>query len=155
MPDHFWQLFKAVPFPHPPNYRPHNDAPYCDAWARLSREDRAQLETWRRGYHAQLASIDWNLGRLLTALETTGAAERTIVVFTSDHGEMFGAHGRRAKNIFYDEACRVPLLIRWPQRIPAGSRSDVCLSTVDLMPTLLALLGLEPPPGMEGMDLSH
>ena len=68
---------------------------------------------------------------------------------------MFGAHGRRAKNIFYEEASRVPLLMRWPQRIPAGLTSDVCLSTVDLLPTLLALLGLEPPPGMEGMDLSH
>jgi len=155
VPDQFWQMFKDVPFPDPPNYEPHNDEPYCDDWARLSTQERRQLEAWRRGYHAQLASIDWNLGRLLAALDATEQAERTIVVFTSDHGEMFGAHGRRAKNIFYDEACRVPMLIRWPERVPAGITSDVCLSTVDLMPTLLALLGLDPPGGMEGMDLSH
>jgi arylsulfatase A-like enzyme len=68
---------------------------------------------------------------------------------------MFGAHGRRAKNIFYEEACRVPLLLRWPGHFPAGSRSDACVGTVDLMPTLLALLELAPPAGIEGMDLSH
>lgn len=155
VPHRFWEMFKDAPFPDPLNYQPHNDEPYCDDWARLSDEDRLHLQQWRQGYYAQLASIDWNVGRLLEALETTEEAGNTIVVFTSDHGEMFGAHGRRAKNIFYEEACHVPMLIRWPKRIPVGSRSDVCLSTVDIMPTLLAMLQLEPPDGMEGMDLSH
>ena len=68
---------------------------------------------------------------------------------------MFGAHGRRAKNIFYEEACHVPLLMRGPGRLPAGHISDACLGTVDLMPTLLALLGLPCPQDVEGMDLSH
>jgi arylsulfatase A-like enzyme len=77
------------------------------------------------------------------------------VVFTSDHGEMFGAHGRRAKNIFYEEASRIPMLMRWPGHIPAGMQSDACLGTVDIMPTLLSLMGLQAPPGVEGMDLSH
>jgi len=67
---------------------------------------------------------------------------------------MLGAHGRRAKNIFYDEACRVPMLIRWPGHIPAGTRSDACLATVDIMPTLFALMG-ETAEDVEGMDLSH
>jgi arylsulfatase A-like enzyme len=102
-----------------------------------------------------VSSIDENLGRLLAALEASGAGEETVVVFTSDHGEMFGAHGRRAKNIFYEEACHIPLLIRWPGHIPAGHVSDACLGTVDLMPTLLGLLGLPCPADAEGMDLSH
>jgi len=155
VPRRFWELFRDTPFPDPPNYRAHNDEPYCDGWARLSAQDRRQLEHWRRGYQAQIASIDWNVGRLLAALAAEGAADDTIVVFTSDHGEMFGAQGRRAKNIFYEEACRVPLLMRWPGHIPPGSVSDACLGTVDLMPTLLALLEVEPPAGIEGMDLSH
>jgi arylsulfatase A-like enzyme len=155
VPQRFYELFKDTSFPHPPNYQPSNDEPYCDAWARLSEHDRVQLEQWRRGYYAQVTSIDWNFGRLLDAIDATDAAENTIVVFTSDHGEMFGAHGRRAKNIFYEEACRIPLLMRWPQRIAAGSSSDICLSTVDLMPTLGVMLQAELPPDLEGMDVSH
>lgn len=155
VPTQFWELFKETSFPNPPNYQPSNDEPHCDNWARLSEHDRAQLEQWRRGYYAQVTSIDWNFGRLLAAIDATDAAGNTIVVFTSDHGEMFGAHGRRAKNIFYEEACRIPLLMRWPQRIPAGITSDVCLSTVDLMPTLLTMLQTELPDDMQGMDLSQ
>lgn len=105
--------------------------------------------------YAQVTSIDWNFGRLLDAIDASGAATNTIVVFTSDHGEMFGAHGRWAKNIFYEESCRIPLLMRWLQRIPVGSTSDVCLSTVDLMPTLGAMLQTQLPNDLEGMDLSH
>lgn len=154
-PARFLQLFGDKSFPNPPNYKPDNDTPYADAWARLSLEDRGQLEEWRRIYHAQTTSVDENLGRLLRALNETGAADNTIVVFTSDHGEMMGAQGRRAKNIFYEEACRVPLLLRWPGRIPAGHVSDACLGTVDILPTLCGLMGLPCPAGAEGMDLSH
>ena len=155
VPARFWQMHAETAFPNPPNYHADNDAPYADAWATLGAGERGQLESWRRGYYAQVTSIDENFGRLLATLEECGLANETIVVFTSDHGEMFGAHGRRAKNIFYEEACHIPLLMRWPGRFPAGHVSDVCLGTVDLMPTLLALLGLSCPRGVEGMDLSH
>ena len=154
VPERFWEMFRDVPFPNPPNYRPQNDEPYADSWAKLTEADRAQLESWRRGYYAQVASLDECFGRLLVALDRLKLSENTIVVFTSDHGEMLGAHGRRAKNIFYDEACRVPMLVRWPGHIPAGTSSDACLATVDIMPTLLALLG-ETVTDVEGMDLSH
>lgn len=155
VPRRFWDMFEGAAFPNPPNYLPDDDEPYCDDWARLSAADRGQLESWRRGYYAQVASVDEVFGRLMSALESRGLAEKTIVVFTSDHGEMFGAHGRRAKNIFYDEACRIPMLIRWPNHIPAGSRSDACLATVDIMPTLLPIMGLAAPDDVEGMDLSR
>jgi len=68
---------------------------------------------------------------------------------------MFGALGRIFKMIFYEEAVRVPMLIRWPGRIPAGKASDACMTTPDIMPTLLGLMGLPIPPQVEGMDLSH
>ncbi|HOO74649.1 MAG TPA: sulfatase-like hydrolase/transferase, partial [Tepiditoga sp.] len=112
------------------------------------------LEAWRRIYYAQTTSTDWNIGRLLTRLQELGLDDNTLVVFTSDHGEMFGAHGRRAKNIFYDEACRVPMVMRLPGQIPAGTRSDACLATPDIMPTLLGLLDLPVPEAAEGLDLS-
>jgi len=102
-----------------------------------------------------VANLDWNIGRLLRAIDELGLRDKTIFVFTSDHGELSGAHGRRAKSIFYEEAVRVPFIIRWPQKIPAGFISDVCLNAPDIIPTLLSLMSLPVPKEVEGMDLSH
>src|SRR5215831_4468829 len=90
----------------------------------------------------------------MKALDDHGMADNTILVLTSDHGEMFGAHGRRAKYIFYEEAARVPFLIRWPGHVPAKSTSDALLGTPDIMPTLLSMLNLPVPRAVEGTDLS-
>lgn len=154
VPKEYRDMFKDVPFPNPPNYKDRNDK-YADGWGRLQPAQRNQLDAWRRNYYAMTANLDWNIGRLLAAVEKMGLADNTIITFSSDHGEMFGAQGRRAKNIFYEEAARVPFLIRWPRRIPAGTATDACLGTVDIMPTLLALMGLPIPKDVEGTDLSH
>ena len=154
VPPTYREMFQDAAFPNPPNYKPTND-PYADGWGRLNPRQRKDLPTWRRHYYAMTANLDWNIGRLLAAVEKAGLANDTIFAFSSDHGEMFGAHGRRAKNIFYEEAARVPLLVRWPGRIPAGEVSDAPISTVDIMPTLLSLTGLEIPKDVEGMDLAH
>jgi len=154
VPGEYAEMFKNVSLPNPPNYKDTNDK-YADNWGRLNPQQRKMLQTWRRHYYAMTANLDWNIGRLLNALEQAGLSDNTIVVFTSDHGEMFGAHGRRAKNIFYEEAARIPLLIRWPKKIRAGTISDACISTVDIMPTILSLMDLQIPEEVEGMDLSH
>jgi len=154
VPPEYLDMFRGVEFPHPPNYEPEND-PHADGWAQLSALAREHMPNWRRVYHAMTANLDWNLGRLLDAIGAAGLADDTIVVFSSDHGEMFGAHGRHAKNIFYEEAARIPLLVRCPGRIGAGTVSDACLSTPDIMPTLLSLMELPVPRDAEGMDLSH
>jgi arylsulfatase A-like enzyme len=91
----------------------------------------------------------------MEAMERAGVADDTLFVFTSDHGEMFGAHGRRAKYIFYEEAARAPFLMRWPGRIPQNHVSDALLGTPDIMPTLLSMLGLPVPRSVEGVDLSR
>jgi len=153
VPAGYRQMFASVSLPNPPNYSDQNDK-YADAWGRLNAAQRRNLQKWRRNYYAMTANLDWNIGRLLDALKELGQAQNTIVVFTSDHGEMFGAHGRRAKNIFYEEAARIPFLVRWPGRIPSGLKSDACLSTVDMMPTVLGLMGLDIPAEVEGTDLS-
>ena len=154
VPAKYLERFKDVQFELPPNYLPEND-PHADDWAKLSKEERAELTEWMRVYYAMVANVDDNFGRLRQAVEDMGLKDDTIVVFTSDHGELFGAHGRRAKNIFYEEAVRIPFLIRWPGRIPAGEKCDVCLNTVDIMPTLLHMMGLPIPSGVEGMDVSE
>jgi arylsulfatase A-like enzyme len=154
VPDAYYRMFCDVDFPRPPNYRPEND-PHADSWAQMNSEERANLNEWMRVYYAMTANLDWNIGRLLDAIDEAGLRENTIFVFTSDHGEMFGAQGRRAKNIFYEEAVRVPFLLRWHGHTPVGHTSDVCLNTPDIMPTLLSLMGLPIPEKVEGTDLSH
>jgi arylsulfatase A-like enzyme len=154
VPANYLDMFRDVDFPLPPGYSPLDD-PRADKWGRFKPGERERLRLWQQVYCAMVANLDDNLGRLVAAVEEAGLADDTLFVFTSDHGEMFGAHGRRAKNIFYEEAVRVPMLMRMPGRIPAGSVSDACINTPDIMPTLLSLLDLPVPRGVEGMDLSH
>ena len=153
VPGDFLQLFEHVEFELPPNYQPQND-PHADAWARLSADQRGQLTDWMRVYYAMTANLDWNIGRVLEAVEQLGLYKNTIFVFTSDHGEMFGAQGRRAKNIFYDEAVRVPFLIRWDGQFGGGHQTDACLNTPDIMPTLLGAMNLDIPDEAQGFDFS-
>lgn len=154
VPESYYNLFKSTSFSTPINYREEPDVPYGDAWSDIPKSPHL-IDEWMRVYYAMVANIDWNIGRLQAAIADAGIEENTIFVFTSDHGEMFGAHGRMKKNIFYEEAARVPFLMKWPEHVPAGQRSDVCLNCVDIMPTLLGLVGLPIPTGVEGMDLSH
>ena len=148
------ERLRDMQFPLPPNYEDEND-PHADRWGRFRAGERQELTEWMRVYYAMTANLDWNIGRLLEAVECLGLSGNTTVVFTSDHGEMFGAHGRRAKNVFYDEAARVPFVVRWPGRVPVGHVSEACLNTPDIMPTLLGTMGLPIPGEVEGLDLSH
>ncbi len=154
VPPEYLKLFENTEFSLPENYLPEND-PHGDSWAQMTPEGRKSLTQWMKVYYAMTANLDWNISRLLKAVDESGQRENTIFVFTSDHGEMFGAHGRQAKNIFYEEAVRVPFLIRWPGKLEGGQKSDLLLNTPDIMPTLLGLMGLPIPEGVEGTDLSQ
>lgn len=104
-------------------------------------------------YHAACAAVDESSGRLLQALEQTGAAGETIVVFTSDHGEMLGSHGLAGAGEAYEEAVRVPLVIRYPRVTPRGMTFDMPVSLADLAPTVLGLAGLGHP-AVHGRNLA-
>lgn len=145
--------FQNTAFSLPENYLPDNDS-HADNWARLSEKERGELTEWMRVYYAMTANLDDCFGRLVKALKETGLYDDSIIVFTSDHGELFGAHGRRAKNIFYEEAVRVPFLVRWKGRLQENASCDTCLNTVDIMPTLLTMMDLPVPKAVEGTDLS-
>ncbi len=147
------ERFRDRDFGLPPNYLPDND-PHADEWARLSPQERDSLTEWMRVYYAMTANLDDNMGRLMAAIREMGLDDNSIIIFTSDHGELFGAHGRRAKNIFYEEAVRVPFLIRWQGRLAEGAKRDFVFNTVDIMPSLLSLMGLPIPKEVEGTDLS-
>jgi arylsulfatase A-like enzyme len=95
------------------------------------------------------------MGRLLHRLDELGIAENTIVIYTSDHGDLLRSHGELWKRWPWEESIKVPFIVRWPGHVPAGQRTDTLLGTVDIGPTILALLGLDIPDDMQGMDLSH
>lgn len=105
------------------------------------------------GYYAHVAALDDLIGDLDQTLEATGIADNTIMVIWSDHGDMLWSQGVERKQWPYDESCRVPLLIRWPERFGRQGRAiDTPIDTVDLMPTLLGLCGLEKPDTCQGLD---
>jgi arylsulfatase A-like enzyme len=114
-----------------------------------------RLREFLRVYHASVRFVDDQVGRVLTALDASGTAGNTIVVFTSDHGDMAGGHGMAWKSTqaFYDEIARVPLVVAWPGRIRPG-KSDVAASLVDLAPTLLELTNQKVPSQMQGVSLA-
>lgn len=166
VPPENYAQFADAKFPLPENFKETPD-PYMDRYPGYAFEQTENGRRWRRKYldeglqenlrcyYAMVNSIDEQFARLTRRLEESGAAENTIVVFTSDHGETFGSHGRMFKLTFYDEAARIPLLVRWPKKVKPG-RTDACLGTPDLMPTLLGLMGLaaEIPKEADGEDLS-
>lgn len=100
---------------------------------------------WRElmaSYWGNMSNVDKQIGRILAALEETGQLNNTLIVFTSDHGEMMGSHMLLQKAVMFQEATRVPLLIRLPRQ-EGGARVCGPVSQIDLIPTVLGLLGCE------------
>jgi iduronate 2-sulfatase len=104
------------------------------------------------GYYASVAYMDRQVGKVLDALDATGLTEKTIIIFTSDHGYHLGEHDFWAKVSLHEESAAVPLIISVPGKKPA--RSDSLAELLDLYPTLSNLCGLEVPERLQGKDLS-
>lgn len=136
-PDEYKKLFDAEKLTLRPNVEGEREA----------RRDLA-------GYYAHIAALDACLGELQKTLEDSGIRDDTIVVFTSDHGDMLGSHGQSRKQKPWDESIRVPLLVRYPAAQAKGRTLDVPLNTPDLMPTLLGLSGVPVPKSVQGEGFS-
>lgn len=159
-------LMLSYQAPHPPCSPPERyRAPYegrellCEPNADASAWFKADswnadydIETFRQLYFGEISQLDVAFGRLLTALDDTGLRENTLVIFTSDHGEMAGARGLFGKGLMYEEALHVPLIVRAPGQ-NSGRRTDFIASTVDLLPTLLDYAGCAPDENTEGISL--
>ena len=133
--------------------------------------DDQQVKRLTRDYYASVHSVDRNLGRLLAHLDTLGLAEKTIIVFTSDHGYNIGHHGLHTKgngqwmaggvtgpkrpNMF-ETSIRIPLLVRWPGVVKPGTIINEVVSNLDTFATVLGMLELPLPPNVkhEGVDFS-
>jgi arylsulfatase A-like enzyme len=136
---------------------PFRDKPVDELLNRGNVQYRNAEHTQREAanYFGAVHGIDAQFQRILDALDEQGLSDNTIVIFTSDHGEMMRSYDRIGKNIWYDESLLVPWLIRWPGHI-AARRDDLLFGAIDIYPTLLGLIGLADaaPDNLEGNDRS-
>lgn len=156
-PEPYRSWYRGADVPLPPDLLPVH--PFDNGW--MSGRDE-QLAPWprppgmireqRAEYHGMVSHLDARVGDILDALEETGLARTTLVVFASDNGLALGSHGLLGKQSLYEHSTRVPLVVAGPG-VPAGE-SRALVALVDVFPTLARLCGVPEPPGVEGLDLA-
>lgn len=126
-----------------------------DGQARSNIIDEAEKKRLTATYFGMISLLDKYVGKILDKLDELGLAENTVVVFTTDHGHFYGQHGLQFKGGFhYEDLIKLPFIVRYPGKVPAGETSDAMQSLVDLAPTFLSLSGIPVPHGMTGVDQS-
>lgn len=113
-------------------------------------------EDWRKdrwGYYRMVELVDREIGRVMEALRAAGLEDNTLVVFTADHGDCAGAHGFNQKTVFYEESTRIPLIVAWKGKTPAGTCDRLVNSGIDILPTLLDAAGLKTADPLPGRSL--
>ena len=159
----------SIPDPHGPNtVRPPYSTMYADgkfkAPATMSKPD-AGLPTWgqKQGkfsakqhalYLGMVKCIDDNVGKILAAVRKAGLIEKTIIVFTADHGDLCGEHGRHNKGVPYEGSAKIPFVLYCPGKIKGRTVVKQALSCVDFLPTVLALMGVKTAGKEQGRDAS-
>jgi arylsulfatase A-like enzyme len=119
-------------------------------------------------YYGNITGLDHEIGRITAFLKASGLEENTILCYSSDHGDHLSSHGygkpfdswlhhtkRASKATPYEESIHIPFILRYPARVAPGQRTQTLFSSVDFMPTLLELAGVEPPEDLQGTGLSH
>jgi arylsulfatase A-like enzyme len=143
--------YQTAPAQYRQQYRPADMKLRPNVPADTSEQARRALA----GYYAHCSALDDCVGDLLQTLQETGLADNTLVVFTSDHGDLLGSQGAFDKQQPYDESIRVPLLFRWPKGFGLRARQlEALINSEDMMPTLLGLCRVPVPKTVEGMDFS-
>lgn len=121
-------------------------------YRRLTGHDWGRVKA---AYYGMISLVDYNIGRILEAVEKKGIENDTIIMFTNDHGELLGDHGLLFKGPFhYDSIIKAPMIIKWPGVIPKGSRYSQVTEHTDIMPTLLEYAGVRPPYGVQGSSMA-
>jgi len=116
-------------------------------------QDVDSVKEWMVSYYALVEEVDHHVGQLLDKLDEAGQTKNTLVIFTSDHGESLGSHGRRGKGTFYEESIRIPLMIRLPDKIPQGKAIDTPTASIDVFSTILDYTGNKINDRSDGMSL--
>ena len=158
----------AIPDPHGPNTV---RAPYDEMYTGLNFEIPAtakvsleNLPSWSNKndkplsqqayarYFGMVKCIDDNVGRILQTLRETGQLDNTLIVFTSDHGDLLGEHGRHNKGVPLEASAKVAFILHYPPKVQPGTRVDAALSFVDFLPSVLSLLDVPTADQEEGRD---
>lgn len=145
VPDEFADMYKNAVLPEPFSSE---TAQWFHAVQSKSMADLPRPELLRRMrelYFAAISHVDKNVGRVLDALERRGELDNTVVLFTSDHGEMLGDHGCFAKMQPYDSCARIPFVVRYPEQFRAGGSDGRFVDLNDVLPTFLDAAGLAYP----------
>jgi arylsulfatase len=165
-PSSWADLYRDAPIPEPvgsadeldskpayqhgliPFYR--NNLLYLTDYSRLK---KSTIRRIREHYFATISLVDRQIEALLKTLDDSGEADSTLVVFSSDHGDMLGDHGLPFKSTFYESSLMVPLIVRGPG-VPAGGRSRAAVNWLDLHATFLAAAGIDTPAHVQGRDIT-
>lgn len=166
----FWDMYPEEDLVLPPNadYEMEDKPPFLRQ-TRQSRENlpshkfmfepysyRGMRRHYLRGYYGCVSQMDHAIGEIMDLLERKNLADNTIVIYSSDHGDYAVEHGitEKAPGICSDAVCRIPFIWRWPGQFAAGNTCDRLVESVDLVPTLLSLTGLESLPTADGYDIT-
>jgi len=141
-------MYQHMDFKAPPTYnKPQSDIP---AWAAQAKNAKLEQAT----YFGMVKCIDDNVGKIITHLRENDLLENTIIIFTSDHGDLRGEHHRHNKGNPLEASAKVPFIAFHPKKIPSGSVVNKTVNTVDFTPTILTFMGQEVPAPMQGRDFS-
>lgn len=138
---------ESIPVPESLN-DPMTDSPYQDKSKmddQVHYRNAQHVQGYRSIYYGMVREIDDWIGVILDKLDELGIADNTLVIFTSDHGEMLGDHGMHSKVIFYEGSVHVPLIMRFPGRIKPGTVVENAVSSMDIAPTILDYMEMEIP----------
>lgn len=158
----------SLPDPHGPDtVRAPYDTMYADQTyqqPRSAKKPDEGLPSWGKKqqgnynmskYYGMVRCIDDNTGKIINALREGGILDRTIVVFTSDHGDLRGEHHRHNKGVPYEASTRIPFLVHFPGKVKPGTVIKEALTSVDFQPTILKLMGYKTSGAEEGRDVSQ
>jgi arylsulfatase A-like enzyme len=157
-PVSFATLYDPAKILIPPNFR---FEPPVELFTREIRDEKllpfprleADIRRERALYYGMITHLDEQIGRILDAIERTGQAGNTLVIFAGDQGLALGAHGVVGKQTLYEEGIRTPLIVRDPRTTRGAPTCDRLVELVDLYPTICEVAGIEVPPGVEGRSL--
>ena len=155
-PGLFAYYLERVSDPQLPPLPVEEDHPYHRLWKEAMDIASVGPEETRRAraaYYALTETMDRLIGRVIKAFEDGGLLDNTLVVYCSDHGDQIGERGLWWKHSFYEQSARVPLIMSWPGRFPAGERRQKAVNLVDLAPTFVEASGASELPAIDGVSL--
>lgn len=151
VPDEYFNLYKDMEINFRPNtkfdhigYHTHEPSSY----------GKEELTLMTKQYYAAVTGLDAHIGKLLDCLKTNQIADDTLIIISSDHGDMMGSHGLMAKHVWYEESIGVPFILHWKNGALQTGHVSTVVDTTDIMPTLLHLMNLECPDTVEGIDVA-